>query len=115
MKGGRMPAPLLVPLILLGGATIALAAASAKKKGAGGDVTPASGRTYTLDANMPPAVRDQVLAALMTEQDPARLEAFAAAIGASYPLAAAALRTKAAMLRPPPVPQPTPPRVDPPP
>jgi hypothetical protein len=106
-----MAAPLLVPLILLGGATVALAAASSKKK-----VTPlpappqngGGGRSYTLDANIPPPVRDQVLAALTGENDPARLEGFAAVLQPSYPLAATALRTKAAMLRPPqPVPYPS--------
>jgi hypothetical protein len=100
-----MPAPLLVPLILLGGATVALAAASAKKKRVPVPPDP-GGRTYTLDPNMPPQMRDQVLAALSSEQDPARLEWFASAIWMSYPLAAAALRTKAAMLRPVPIPVP---------
>ena len=111
-----MPAPLLVPLIMLGGATIALAAASAKKKRlAPPDPGPGpSGRTYTLDPNMPPQMRDQVLAALSSEQDPARLEWFASAIWMSYPLAAAALRTKAAMLRPFPVPTPVSPAPAPP-
>lgn len=106
-----MAAPLLVPLLFLGGATVALAAAGSKKKatplpppqGGGG-----GGRSYTLDANIPPPVRDQVLAALTGEQDPARLEAFAAVLQPSYPLAATALRTKAAMLRPPsPMPYPS--------
>jgi uncharacterized ParB-like nuclease family protein len=89
-----MAAPLLVPLILLGGATIALAAASSKKKKPSGNV-----QTYTLDQNIPASLRDQVLAALATEQDPAKLEAFAAAIAPAYPLSAAALRQKASMLR----------------
>ncbi len=93
-----MPAPLLVPLILLGGATVALAAASAKKKKLEPDVPPGTPRTYTLDAGMPPTLRDQVLAALTTEKDPAKLEAFAAAIADAYPLSAAALRTKEAMI-----------------
>ena len=102
-----MPAPLLVPLILLGGATIALAASSAKKKRVDPAPAPPGGKTYTLDLDMPPPLRDQVLAALTTEQDPAKLDAFAAALASNYPLSAAALRTKAAMLRswaPPPVP-----------
>jgi hypothetical protein len=110
-----MPAPLLVPLILLGGATVALAAASAKKKkeqyepDAPPGTTP---RTYTLDVGMPPRLRDQVLAALATEKDPTKLEAFAAGIASSFPLSAAALRTKEAMIlslqAPVPLPQPAP-------
>ena len=96
-----MAAPMLVPLILLGGATIALAAASSKKKAAQPPPTSGAGggKTYTLDANMPPALRDQVLAALATEQDPQKLEAFASAIEVQYPTAAAALRVKEAVLR----------------
>jgi hypothetical protein len=101
-----MAAPLLVPLILVGGTLVALAAASAKKKRVEPDPGGGGGRTYTLDPNMPPQMRDQVLAALTMEQDPARLEWFASAIWMSYPLAAAALRTKAAMLRPLPAPSP---------
>ncbi len=96
-----MAAPLIVPLILLGGATIALAAASAskKRKAETPAAPPAGGKTYTLDAGMPGQVRDQVLAALTMENDPAKLEAFASVIGPSFPLSAAALRTKAAMMR----------------
>ena len=50
-----MSAPMLLPLILLGGATIALAAASKKKN----YDTPPPGtvRTYTLDTNIPQTVR----------------------------------------------------------
>ena len=91
-----MAAPMLVPLILLGGATIALAAASSKKNSA---PAPGTVRTYTLDTNLPQSVRNQVLAALATEQDPTKLESFAAAIAPAYPLSAAALRQKASMLR----------------
>ena len=92
-----MAAPMLVPLILLGGATIALAAASSKKKAAQPPL--GTGKTYTLDANMPAPLRDQVLAALATEQDPQKLEAFASAIELQYPGAAAALRMKETVLR----------------
>src|SRR5450432_1159157 len=91
-----MAAPLLVPLILLGGGTIALAAASSKKNY---DVPTGTVRTYTLDTTLPDPVRNQVLAALATEQDPAKLEAFATAIDSVYPLSASALRQKASMLR----------------
>ena len=91
-----MAAPMLLPLILLGGATIALAASSKKRNDA---PVPGTVRTYTLDTNLPRTLRDQVLAALATEQDPARLEAFASAIDPTFPLAAAALRQKASMLR----------------
>ena len=50
-------------LFLLGAAAVGLIAASAsasdKGKGGGG-----GGRTYTLDANLPPQLRQQVLAAV---------------------------------------------------
>ena len=91
-----MSAPMLLPLILLGGATIALAAASSKKNG---QPPPGTVRTYTLDTSLPDTVRSQVLAALATEQDPTKLEAFATGIASLYPLSASALRQKAAMLR----------------
>jgi nucleoid-associated protein YgaU len=89
-----MPAPLIVPLILLGGATIALAAASAKRKRTEPDVPLGTPKTYTLDATLPQHLCGQVLAALSTEKSPAKLEDFAAAIAGSYPLSAAALRIK---------------------
>jgi LysM repeat protein len=91
-----MSAPMLLPLILLGGATIALAAASSKKNA---QPPPGTVRTYTLDTSLPDTVRSQVLAALATEQDPTKLEAFASGIASLYPLSASALRQKAAMLR----------------
>ena len=91
-----MAAPMLLPLILLGGATIALAASSKKRNDA---PVPGTVRTYTLDTNLPRTLRDQVLAALATEQDPAKLEAFATALDSVYPLSASALRQKASMLR----------------
>jgi hypothetical protein len=95
-----MAAPLLVPLILLGGATIALAASSAKKKRAANGAEPTGpAKTYTLDGSLPAPLRDQVLAALASSTDPAKLESFAATIAPSYPLSAAALRAKAAALR----------------
>lgn len=103
-----MALPLLVPLILLGGATIALAAASSKRKRVD-DQPSGPTKTYTLDSNMPALLRDQVLAALQAETDPTKLEAFARGIERQYPLAASALRTKEAMLAPP-----IPPRVAPP-
>ena len=92
-----MATQMLVPLLLLGGATVALAAASSKKKQDA--APPGTVRTYTLDTSLPNGVRDQVLAALATEQDPTKLEAFAAAIAPTFPLSASALRQKAAMLR----------------
>jgi hypothetical protein len=95
-----MALPLLVPLILLGGATIALAAASSKRKRVD-DQPSGPTKTYTLDSNMPAMLRDQVLAALQSEADTTRLEAFARGIERQYPLAASALRTKEAMLAPP--------------
>jgi hypothetical protein len=97
-----MPA-LLFPLLLLGGTTAVVAAATTKKKkkkkAPPPDLPPAALKTYTLDAKMPPELRDQVLAGLSSETDPAKLEAFATAIAGGYPLSAAALRMKAAMLR----------------
>ncbi|MFW1442916.1 hypothetical protein ACEV7Z_23270, partial [Vibrio parahaemolyticus] len=78
----------LLPLLLLGGGiAVAFASSGNKKKEPQG--TP---RTYTLDANMPPALRDQVVAALSTERDPTKLEQFATGIEAHYPLSAGALR-----------------------
>src|SRR5215472_18561754 len=98
-------------LFLLGAAAVGLVAATAsakgKKSGNGG-----GGRTYTLDANLPPQLRQQVLAALATEKDPTRLLTFAAQCAASgYPLAAAALTQRAVELGgvpPQPFPQPQP-------
>jgi hypothetical protein len=58
---------------------------------------------------MPAMLRDQVLAALQSETDPTRLEAFARGIERQYPLAASALRTKEAMLAPPIAPKVAPP------
>jgi hypothetical protein len=99
-------------LFLLGAAAVGLIAASASagdkgKSGGGG------GRTYTLDKNLPPALRQQVLAALATEKNPASLLAFAAdCANQGYPLAATALTQRAVELggaQPlPPGPQPQP-------
>ena len=89
-----MAVPMLIPLLALGGATIALAASSAKKKPATGGPNGVS-KTYLLDTSLPEPLRSQVLAALSTSKDPVQLEAFASAIGGSYPYAAAALRAKA--------------------
>jgi hypothetical protein len=95
-----------VLLMLLGMAAL-LAVANKSKAG-----TP-TGRTFELDANMHESLRNQVLAALMSENDPRQLESFAAALDGAHPVAAAQLRRKAAALRsgaavPAPVPQPTP-------
>ena len=98
-------------LFLLGAAAVGLIAASASagdkgKSGGGG------GRTYTLDKNLPPALRQQVLAALATEKNPASLLAFAAdCANQAYPLAATALTQRAVELggaQPQPSPQPSP-------
>jgi hypothetical protein len=104
-------------LFLLGAAAVGLIAASASgsdkgKSGGGG------GRTYTLDKNLPPALRQQVLAALATEKNPSSLLAFAAdCANQGYPLAATALTQRAVELggaqplpgpQPQPAPQPTP-------
>jgi hypothetical protein len=98
-------------LFLLGAAAVGLvaASASAKGKGSGGG---GGGRTYTLDRNLPAALRQQVLAALATEKNPASLLAFAAdCANQGYPLAAAALTQRAVELggaQPLPSPQPQP-------
>ena len=98
-------------LFLLGAAAVGLvaASASAKGKGSGGG---GGGRTYTLDRNLPAALRQQVLAALATEKNPASLLAFAAdCANQGYPLAAAALTQRAVELggaQPLPGPQPQP-------
>jgi len=94
--------PSMVPLLfLIGGATVAAVASGKKKTKKKPPPPEPSGppKTYSLDANMPAQLRDQVLAALAQETDPAQLEAFATAIAAQYPLSAAALRMKAAALR----------------
>ena len=55
-------------------------------------------QTFTLDANMPDGLRNQVLAALTQENDPATLEQFAQSIEKQYPLSSHALRIKEAQL-----------------
>jgi hypothetical protein len=77
-------------LLLLGVATFAVVAANASS----GYKKPPP-QTYTLDNNMPPDLRNQVLAALVSENDPAKLDAFAGALAAIYPLSASQLHAKA--------------------
>lgn len=114
-----------VVLFVLGLATLFFTiskSASASPHGGGGGGGPAlppgpgggGKQSYTLDRAMPQALVEQVLSAVTTEMDPAKLEAFAAALEGQYPLAANVLRTRAAALRalPPVLP---PPRVTPPP
>ena len=81
-------------LFLLSVAT--LVAVSSKSK-----ASPSAGRsqTFTLDANMPDSLRNQVLAALVSGSDPATLDAFATAIRSQYPLSAGLLHAKATSLR----------------
>jgi nucleoid-associated protein YgaU len=83
-------------LLMLGVVTLAVALGSKKS---GDAPAPGKGRTYTLDASMPPALRDQVLAALASERNPAVLDTFGNALQFQYPLAAAALRQRANELR----------------
>jgi nucleoid-associated protein YgaU len=52
-----------------------------------------------LDAGMPPEVQKAVMGALTTESDPAKLEGFASAIQAQYPIASGLLKAKAEALR----------------
>jgi hypothetical protein len=97
-------------LFLLGAAAVGLVAATASAKGKKSDGG-GGGRTYTLDSNLPPQLRRQVLAALATEKDPTKLLTFAAQCATSgYPLAAAALTQRAVELGgvPQPFPQPQP-------
>ncbi len=88
-----MPAPMVIPIVLFGAAALGVAAMDGGKK------RKVVGRRYTLDAELPAPLRDQVLAALASEKSPDKLEAFASAIAPSYPLTASALRTKASVLR----------------
>ena len=82
-------------LLMLGVVTLAVALGS-KKTAPGGGGEP---RTYMLDSSLPPPLRDQVLAALANERDPAKLEAFAAALQTQFPIAASQLRARAQELR----------------
>jgi hypothetical protein len=90
-----MPAPVaLLALAALAG--VAAVAASSKK----GASAPSSG-TYTLDANLPPSTLQQVLGAIANTKDPSALLLFATQMDAAgFPLAANALRMRAAMLTP---------------
>jgi hypothetical protein len=89
-----MPIPAL-PLLIAGIGAVAALALSGKKKGA-----PTSG-TYTLDANLSPAETKQVLGAIATSKDPSELNQYATEMDAQHhPLAANALRMRAAMLTP---------------
>ena len=77
-------------LFLLGAAAVALVATQAKAQPKG------EGRTYTLDSNLSPQLRAQVLGALQRERDPAKLSAFAAQLAqGGYPLSALALTQRA--------------------
>jgi hypothetical protein len=63
---------------------------------------------FALDPGMPPAMQSAVLGALTTEQDPAKLQAFAQEIQGTYPIAAGLLMAKANALRMQPQPGPAP-------
>jgi hypothetical protein len=71
-----------MPFVLFLLSVATLVAVSSKSKAAAGRGRP---QTFTLDANMPDDLRNQVLAALMSGTDPATLDAFATAIAAQYP------------------------------
>jgi hypothetical protein len=87
-----MPFPAL-PLLLLAGGAFALSQLNKPSQAS----APPPG---TLDPNLPPAVAQQVAQALNTGTDPNALEAAASALASQgYPMAAAALRAKAMMLR----------------
>ncbi len=81
-------------LFLLSVATLVAVSSKSNAKGASGRT-----QTFTLDTNMPDALRNQVLAALVSGTDPATLDAFAIAIQAQYPLSAGLLHAKATTLR----------------
>lgn len=83
-----------MPFVLLMLGVVTLAVALGSKKTPGGEP-----RTYMLDTSLPPPLRDQVLAALASERDPAKLEAFAAAMQTQFPIAASQLRARAQELR----------------
>jgi hypothetical protein len=84
--------------ILLGAVAVALVMTS-KASASTTPATPPRGYTVELDASLPAALRDQVLTALMTERDPAKLEALALAVDKAFPLSARRLRERAAVLR----------------
>lgn len=89
-----MPFPAL-PLLLLGAGAFALS-----KLGKPSQASASAPPSGQLDPNLPPSVAQQVAQALATGTDPNALETAASALAAQgYPLAAAALRTKAMMLR----------------
>ncbi|MEO6575000.1 MAG: hypothetical protein ABIP89_14240, partial [Polyangiaceae bacterium] len=79
-------------LLLLGVATLAVVASNAGYK-------KPPPQSYTLDNSMPPDLRNQVLAALVGENDPSKLDAFASALAPLYPLASSQLHAKAGSLR----------------
>jgi nucleoid-associated protein YgaU len=81
-------------LFLLSVATLVAVSSKSNAKGTNG-----RNQTFTLDVNMPDALRNQVLAALVSGTDPATLDAFALAIQAQYPLSAGLLHAKATTLR----------------
>jgi nucleoid-associated protein YgaU len=81
-------------LFLLSVATLVAVSSKSNAKGPNGRT-----QTFTLDAGMPDALRNQVLAALVSGADPATLDAFALAIQAKYPLSAGLLHAKATTLR----------------
>ena len=88
--------------LLLGGAIAAVAAVAASKK-------PPTSANVELDANMPPALEQQVLSALANETDPNKLMALSQSLrNQGYPLAANALATRAAQLNVAPRPAPVP-------
>ncbi|MFI5296734.1 MAG: hypothetical protein ACHREM_01440 [Polyangiales bacterium] len=92
-----MPAPMIVPIVLMGAAALGVAAMDRSKKT--GRSSGGARRSYTLDAGLPAPIRDQVLAALANESNPDQLDALATAVAPAYPLSAAALRMKATRLR----------------
>ncbi len=82
-------------LFLLSVATLVAVSSKSKASQSQGGRT----QTFTLDTNMPDALRNQVLAALVSGTDPAALDAFGTALQAQYPLSAGLLHAKAVSLR----------------
>jgi len=88
-----MAGPLL-PIVLLG-AGIAFLLSQHPPAAPQGSIA----ATIPLDSNLDQRTADAVRSALAFENDPSRLEAFAATLTPEHPIAAGALRTKAAGLR----------------
>ena len=102
--------PSALPLLILAGAAAwALSSGGSKANPGGGGPVPSPGPSPKYDADLPQIIEATVDKELASETDPAALETFADALeAAGYPIAAAALRARAAQLEANPVTPPTP-------